>query len=133
MNNREMKAKVFKMANRMAGRMGRRAAFVKAWEMVRAGSCEVSLKGVTFGTRQEALKRLARYSPEMVRAFIVPEPENKFNVKAAAVWVGIQNGFGLYCLGYLPAEYAPAAAGFKAAGLRVLDGDIRGARLALAV
>jgi hypothetical protein len=133
MENREIKAKVFKMANRMAERMGRREAFVKAWATVKAGGCEVSLKGVTFGSRQEALKRLARYSPELVRAFIVPEPENKFDGKAAAVWVGIQNGFGLYCLGYLPREYAPAAAGFKAAGLKVLDGDIRGARLALAV
>jgi hypothetical protein len=133
MNNRELKAKVFKMANRMAGRMGRRAAFEKAWAVVKAGGCEVSLKGVTFGTRQEALRRLARYSPEQVRAYIVPEPENKFDSKAAAVWIGIQNGFGLYCMGYLPAEYAPAAAGFKAAGLKVLDGEIRGARLALAV
>jgi hypothetical protein len=30
-------------------------------------------------------------------------------------------------------EYAPAAADFKAAGLRVLDGDLLGARLTLAV
>jgi hypothetical protein len=36
-------------------------------------------------------------------------------------------------MGYLPAEYAPAAASLRAKGLRVLDGDIRGARLALAV
>jgi len=133
MDNREMKSKVMALGNRLSSRMDRAAAFARAWQIVKAGGLELSVKGVTFGSRQEALKRLARYSPELVRAFIVPEPENRADRKAAAVWVGIQNGFGLYCLGYLPAEYAPAAASLKAEGLRVLDGDIRGARLALAV
>ena len=53
--------------------------------------------------------------------------------RAAAVMVGVQNGRGLYCLGYLPAEYAMAAPSLKASGLRVLGGEIRGERLTLAV
>ena len=130
---REIKSKVMNLGNRLAPRMGRHAAFVKAWAIVKAGGCELSVRGVTFGRRQEALRRLSRYNPADVRAFIVPEPENKADNKAAAVWVGVQNGRGLYCMGYLPAEYAPAAANLKAAGLRVLGGDVRGARLALAV
>jgi len=133
MTNRAMKSKIFRIGNRLSSRMDRHDAFVRAWAIVKAGGLELAVKGVSFGNRQEALKRLAAYAPDQVRAFVVPEPENAADRKAAAVMVGVQYGRGLYCLGYLPAEYAPAAAGFKAAGLRVLDGDIRGARLALAV
>ena len=133
MTNREMKSKVMAIGNRLSSRMDRHDAFVRAWAIVKAGGLELAVKGTSFGNRQEALKRLAAYAPEQVRAFVVPEPENAADRKAARVMVGVQNGRGLYCLGYLPAEYAPAVGGFKAAGLRVLDGDIRGARLALAV
>jgi len=133
MTNREMKSKVMALGNRLSSRMDRHDAFVRAWAIVKAGGLELAVKGVSFGNRQEALKRLAAYAPDQVRAFVVQEPENAADRKAARVMVGVQNGRGLYCLGYLPAEYAPAAVGFKAAGLRVLDGDIRGARLALAV
>jgi guanyl-specific ribonuclease Sa len=133
MTNREMKSKVMAIGNRLSSRMDRREAFVKAWAIVKAGGLELAVKGVSFGNRQEALKRLAAYAPDQVRAFIVPEPDNAADRKAARVMVGVQNGRGLYCMGYLPREYAPAAASLKAKGLRVLDGDIRGARLALAV
>jgi guanyl-specific ribonuclease Sa len=133
MTSREMKGKVMALGNRLSSRMDRRDAFVRAWAIVKAGGLELAVKGVSFGNRQEALKRLAAYAPDQVRAFVVPEPENAADRKAARVMVGVQNGRGLYCLGYLPAEYAPAVGGFKAARLRVLDGDIRGARLALAV
>ena len=133
MNNREMKSKVMGLGNRLSSRMDRHEAFVKAWAIVKAGGLELAVKGVSFGNRQEALKRLSRYAQDQVRAFVVPEPENAADRKAARVMVGVQNGRGLYCMGYLPAEYAPAAASLKAKGLRVLDGDIRGARLALAV
>jgi len=133
MNNREMKSKVMAIGNKLAPRMGRHDAFIQAWVIVKAGGLELAVKGVSFGNRQEALRRLAAYEPAQVRAFIVPEPGNAADRKAAAVYVGVQNGRNLYCLGYLPAEFAPAAAALRAAGLRVLDGDIRGARLALAV
>jgi hypothetical protein len=134
MTNRETKSKVMTLGNRLAPRMGRSAAFVQAWQIVKVGGLELAVKGVSFGSRQEALRRLAtRYSPAQIRAFVVPEPGNPADRKAAAVMVGVQGGKALYCLGYLPKEYAPAAASVRATGLRVLDGDIRGARLALAV
>ena len=133
MNNREMKSKVMAIGNRLSSRMNRHDAFVRAWQIVKAGGLELAVKGVSFGNRQEALKRLSGYAPDQVKAFIVPEPQNAADRKAVAVMVGVQYGKGLYCLGYLPAEYAPAAGSLKAKGLRVLDGDIRGARLALAV
>ena len=132
MTNRELKSKVMALGNRLAAKGNdRSAAFVQAWAIVKAGGLELAVKGVSFGNRQEALKRLSSYSPDQVRAFIVPEPENTADNKAAAVWVGVQYGRGIYRLGYLPREYAPAVAGLKAIGLRVLDGDIRGARVAL--
>jgi guanyl-specific ribonuclease Sa len=133
MPNREMKSKAMSLGNRLSSRMSRHEAFVRAWAIVKAGGLELAVKGVSFGNRQEALKRLAAYAPDQVRAFIVPEPENAVDRKAARVMVGVQNGRGLYCMGYLPADFAPAAASLKAKGLRVLDGNIRGARLALAV
>jgi len=133
MTNKEMKSKVMALGNRLSSRMGRHEAFVRAWAIVKAGGLELAVKGVSFGNRQEALRRLATYAPDQVRAFIVPEPENAVDRKAARVMVGVQNGRGLYCLGYLPADFAPAAASLKAKGLRVLDGGFRGARLALAV
>jgi hypothetical protein len=112
--------------------MGNRsAAFIEAWKIVKAGKIELSVKGVTFGNRQEALRRLAKYNPADIRAFIVPEPGNRADSKAAAVMVGVQNGRGLYRLGYLPREYAAAAKSLKASGLRVIGGDIRGARITL--
>jgi hypothetical protein len=135
MKNSEIKSKVATLANRLTSRKGgdKSAAFVKAWAICKAGGLEVAVKGTSFGSRQEALRRLAAYEPSQIRAFIVPEPNNTIDRKAAAVMVGVQNGKGLYCLGYLPAEYAPAAASLKAAGLRVITGDIRGERIALAV
>jgi hypothetical protein len=83
--------------------------------------------------RQEALRRLATYAPEQVRVFAVPEPDNAFDSRAVKIMAGVQYGAGLFCLGYLPKEYAPAAASLKVAGLRVLTGDINGARVALKV
>jgi len=133
MTNREMKSKVMAIGNRLSSRMDRHDAFVKAWAIVKARGLELAVKGTSFGNRQEALKRLSAYAPDQVRAFVVPEPENAADRKAARVMVGVQNGRGLYCMGYLPAEYAPAAASLRAKGLRVVDGDIRGARLALVV
>ena len=133
MTNREMKSKVMSLGNRLAVRMGRHEAFVRAWAIVKAGGLELAVRGVSFGNRQEALRRLAKYSADDVRVFIVPEPENTADSRAAAVMVGVQNGRGLFCMGYLPAEFAPAIAGFRTSGFRILDGETRGARIALAV
>jgi hypothetical protein len=48
------------LGNKLAPRMGeRRAAFVQAWIIVKAGGLEVAVRGVSFGNRQEALRRLA--------------------------------------------------------------------------
>ena len=132
MTSREMRSKVMSLGNRLAVCVDRHEAFCRAWAIVKAGGLELAVRGVSFGNRQEALRRLARYSVADVRAFIVPEPGNTHDCRAAAIMVGVQNGRGLYCLGYLPAEYAPAASGLRASGLRILEGETRGARITLA-
>jgi hypothetical protein len=136
-------SKVMTLGNKLAPHTGdRRAAFVEAWAIVKAGGLEMAVRGVSFGNRQEALKRLAAYAPEQVRAVLVPEPENPADPAAVVVMVGIQNGKGLDRLGYGPRNLAPVAAalGGRFPDLRVVSGSwgwsgktTFGARLALAV
>jgi hypothetical protein len=138
MTNTELKSKVMTLGNRLAPRMGgdRRAAFVEAWAIVKAGTVELAVRGVSFGRRQEAIRRLARYNPADVRAVLVPEPENTADPRAVAVMVGINGGKGLYRLGYVPRDLAPVAAvlGGQLPRLRLVEGEYsRGARVALTV
>jgi hypothetical protein len=137
------KSAVCRIANRISRDVSRHDAFVQAWAIVKAGGLEVAVRGVSFGNRQEALRRLARYNPADVRAVLVPEPSNPADPAAVAVMVGVQGGKGLYRLGYVPRTLAPVAAalGGKFPALRVVSGSwgwankttTFGARLALAV
>jgi hypothetical protein len=142
MASKEMKSKVFSLANRLASRMDRSEAFSRAWAIVKDGGLELAVKGVTIGNRQEALRRLAGYEPSQVRAFIVPEPENPADSNALAVMVGLQGGRGLFKLGYVPASLAQVvtAIGGQLPAFRVVSGTwgfshntTYGARVALAV
>ncbi|GHT69429.1 hypothetical protein FACS1894110_18880 [Spirochaetia bacterium] len=131
----EMKSKAMTLGNKLAPRMGgdRKAAFVEAWIIVKAGGLTLPVRGVLQGSRQEALRRLARYSPADVRAVLVPEPSNPADPAAVAVMVGVQGGRGLYRLGYVPRTMAPVveALGRQLPRLAVVDGTSRGARITL--
>ncbi|GHU73385.1 hypothetical protein FACS189450_13070 [Spirochaetia bacterium] len=135
MNSTELKSKVCSLGNRIAPRMGgdRKAAFVEAWSIVKAGGLVLPVQGVTFGNRQEALRRLASYRPQDVRAVLVPEPSNPADPAAVAVMVGVQGGRGLYRLGYVPRTMAPVVAvlGRQLPRLAVVEGTSRGARITL--
>jgi hypothetical protein len=138
MTNSELKSKVMTLGNKLAPCMGgdRRAAFVQAWIIVKAGGLEVAVRGVSFGNRQEALRRLASYNPAQVRAVLVPEPSNLADPAAVAVMVGVNGGKGLYRLGYVPRNLAPVAVVLrgKFPTLRLVEGEhSRGARVTLAV
>ncbi|MDR0321616.1 MAG: hypothetical protein LBI28_08940 [Treponema sp.] len=144
MTNKELKSKVMTLGNRLTSRMGgdKSAAFTRAWVIVKAGGLELAVKGVTFGNRQEALKRLAAYSPELVRAVLVPEPSNPADPAALAVMAGVQGGQGLYRLGYVPRNMVPVVSVMdgRLPALRVVSGTwgrygktTYGARVALAV
>ena len=136
MTSKELKSKVMTLGNRLAPRMGdRRAAFVEAWAICKAGGLELAVRGVTFGNRQEAIRRLARYEPAALRVWITPEPENEYDRNAQAVWVMVNGGRGAYRLGYIPREQTGIASALRGRlpTLRLLDGDIRGARVTLVV
>ncbi|MDR1250618.1 MAG: hypothetical protein LBK62_00470, partial [Treponema sp.] len=96
------KSAVCRIANRISRDVSRHDAFVQAWAIVKAGGLELAVRGVSFGNRQEALKRLTRYAPEQVRAVLVPEPGNQADPGAVAVMVGVNGGRGLYRIGYVP-------------------------------
>jgi hypothetical protein len=118
MTSKELKSKVMTLGKKLAPRVGgdRRAAFVEAWVIVKAGCLELAVRGVSFGNRQEALRRLAAYSPAAIRAALVPEPENPADPAAVAVMVGVQGGRGLYRLGYVPRTLAPVVAALGGPG-----------------
>jgi hypothetical protein len=112
----------------------RKAAFIEAWAMVKAGALEVRAAGVSFGNRQDALRRLAAYRPQDVLAVLVPEPSNPVDPAALAVMVGVQGGRGLYRLGYVPREAVPVVATLRGLPhLHLVEGTTRGARLTLGV
>jgi hypothetical protein len=148
MKNNEMKSKVMILGNRLVPRMGgdRRAAFKKAWTIVKAGGLELAVKGTSFGNRQEALKRLTAYAPDQIRAVLVPEPTNPVDHAAVVVLVGVNGGKGFYRLGYVPRELCPVVDALRGnhslqfPALRVVSGSwgftghkTYGARVALAV
>jgi len=134
MTSRELKSRACAIGNRLAATMGRAQAFAKAWAVVKAGAVDMSVHGVSFGRRQEALRRLAQYAPDAVRVFLVSEPENQHDRNAVAVMVGVQGGRGYYKLGYVPAGDTAAAQAVRGkVSVRVLSGDMHGARLRIAV
>jgi len=127
-----LKSKVMTLGNKLAAEgQDRSAAFMRAWGIVKAGGLELTVRGTSFGNRQEALRRLAAYDPSQVRAWLAPEPENRADPSAVAVMVMVQGGRGCYRLGYLPKGQAAVASAFRVVSLRVLGGNIRGARVSL--
>jgi hypothetical protein len=137
MANKEMRSAVCALGNRLAAKASgftRPEAFSKAWAIVKAGSLTLPVRGVSFGGRQVALRRLAAYKPSMARVYLVPEPENPADRDAVAVMVGVQWGRGLYRLGYVPAGETATALAMKARPrIQILPGDIMGARITLGV
>ena len=136
------KGSVCRIANKISQSVSRKEAFKTAWQIVKAGGLELAVKGVSFGNRQEALKRLARYNPAQIKAVLVPEPENQIDPSAIAVMVGVQNGKGLFKLGYVPRNLYRIASvlGNQLPAARVVSGawgwygkTTYGARVALSV
>jgi len=88
------------------------------------------------------LKRLAAYSPEQVKAVLVPEPSNPADPAAVAVLVGVNGGNGLFRLGYVPRNMAAIVSAMRGhlPAVRVVSGKwgwagkrTYGARVALGV
>jgi hypothetical protein len=142
MTNFELKSKVTTLANRLAPKMGgdKSAAFMKAWVICKAGAVTFPVRGVTVGSRQEALRRLNTYALEQIHAFLMPEPENTADRNAIAVMILVQGKSAVYKLGYVPANSTATAAAVRGkASIRIVSGAwgfnqrTFGARLTLAV
>lgn len=98
----EVKSMIFSMANSLTKTLDRKSAFQEAWRIAKSGGLKIPVAGITFGNRQEALVRLNRYDPKDIHTVLVPEPENPHDKDAIAVKVGVQNGKGLFTIGYIP-------------------------------
>ena len=132
---RNISSRVCSIANRLASETGSRsAAFVQAWAIVKGGGVEMAVKGVSFGRRQEALRRLAGYDPSVVKAFLVPEAGNPADSQAVAILVMVQGGRGAYRIGYVPREQTALVRALRnnRPSIRVVTGNMNGARIRLA-
>jgi hypothetical protein len=136
----KMKSKVMKLANRLVAKMDgdRSAAMKSAWAIVKAGTMELAVKGTSFRNRQEALKRLSKYTPETMQAVLLPDHENKVDRNAVVIMVSVNNS-KYYRLGYAPKELTPVlSAGrdiIQFRSLKVVGGNFSnyGVRVSLAV
>jgi hypothetical protein len=92
---------------------------------------EFRVSGVTFDKRQEALQHLTAYEPKDVHTYLVPEYDNEYDKNAIAVYVLVNNSNCSYRLGYIPKTDTAIAKNYigKIPALKILDGDILGARL----
>lgn len=128
------KGSVCRLANRIARSVSRKDAFIQAWKIVKAGGYEVKVAGVSFDNRQEALKRLATYNPQDIHAVLVPEFDNPYDANAIAVQVMVDGQKGIYRLGYVPKTETAIVKAFLGTvpELKVIDGDLRGAKIRLA-
>jgi hypothetical protein len=131
---KKTKQSVGRSANRIPRSMSRKEAFQTAWKIVKAGGYEIKVVGVTFYNRQEALKRLATYDPKNIHTFFVPEHDNQYDSNAIAVKVLVDGSKNVYRLGYVPKGETAIVKAFlgTAPELKVLDGDICGAKIRIA-
>ena len=99
-------SKVMTVANRLITQGYSRAnAMVKAWILVKMPLVESRVAGVTFGNRQRAMERLAKYSAENITITLVREAGNAHDKNAVAVIAEV-GGKGSYTMGYLPKALA---------------------------
>lgn len=96
----------------MANRFNRKfhnlsLSFKKAWAIVKANKVICKVAGVTFGSRQEALKRIERYQQlnADIKVTLSRDAENSFDSNAIKVNVFV-NGSKAYHLGFIPKETA---------------------------
>jgi hypothetical protein len=129
-----MMSKACKIANRIPRSVSRKEAFQTAWKIAKNGGLEIKVAGVSFYNRQEALRRLTQYESKHIHAFFVPEFDNQYDSNAIAVQVLVDGGKGVYRLGYVPKTETAIVKAFlgTAPELKVLDGDIRGAKVRIA-
>ena len=122
------------LGNRLSKGMSRKAAFTKAWAIVKNGGIELPVTGVSFGSRQAALAKLSTYNPKSIIVLLVPDPDCPHDPEAIAVKVMVNGGRGIYTLGYIPRAETKVVRAFLGSvpEIRLIDGATRGARIRFA-
>ena len=82
------------------------AAFRRAWELVKGKAVDTRIAGVTKGSRQKALHRIATvYRPEAVSVSLERDRTNLNDNNAGKVLLSV-NGSADYNMGYIPRNLA---------------------------
>jgi len=107
------------IANKLVTQGYNRAnAMIKAWVLVKMPLVETKVSGVTFGNRQKAIERLAKYDAAQITIRLQREPDNAVDKNAVAVIAEVR-GKGSYCMGYLPKALSAFIAPLMDAGKAV--------------
>ena len=92
-------------------------AFKTAWHRVKDTTFRAA--GVTVGTRQKSLEKLAQFPLDDLAAGFRREPDNKVDKNAIQVCVAIKS-LNVYCIaGYVPAVIAGQIAAAMDAGVKI--------------
>jgi hypothetical protein len=116
-----MKSKVTTIANRLVGQgLTRSEAMRRAWILVKLGTVESKVVGVTHGKRQTALEHLTQYPTERVSVTLQRERTNAYDRNAIAVIARVE-GRGAFVVGHLPRTLAAVIAPLMDAGKVVMS------------
>lgn len=114
-----VRKEVTTIANRINGKINDlSAAFRRAWQIVKGRLLVSRVSGVTYGTRQRALRKLAQYDRSMVDVALEREAANEHDANAVKVTVSVGGG-GVYHLGYLPKDFAAMLAPLMDKGIEL--------------
>ena len=116
----EIKRRICILANRLK-KMGLTlsAAFKKAWQLVKGQTICTKIAGVTKGSRQRALHRIATlYSPEQINVILERDKANLFDNNAVKVLISV-SGSSLYDLGFIPRNLAYAISALMDKGIQL--------------
>lgn len=115
-----IRRKVATMANRLK-KMGLTlsAAFRKAWTLIKGKAINTRIAGVTKGSRQRALHRIATaYRPEHVSITLERDKANLYDNNAVNVLVSV-NGSKSYNMGCIPRNLAYVVSALMDKGLTI--------------
>lgn len=114
-----IRSKVMTIANKLTAQgQNRSNAMRKAWSLVKMGTVETKVAGVTFGNRQKAVEHLTRYAPEDILIRLQLQKDNEQDANAVAVVATVLNK-GSYIMGYLPRSLSAFVAPLMDSGKKV--------------
>jgi len=115
-----IRKQVTSIANRINKKINNlSAAFRRAWQIVKGREFISKVSGVTFGTRQRALRKLEKYSAGMINVTLEREANNAYDVNAIKVLVHVGSG-DKYHLGFLPKDLAALLASILDKGIELV-------------